>query len=307
MNSSFTWGESRAVDRVWSQVSGLPPKMAASRMFMVMQAFIDESIDKDGTFVMGGYIASAESWARFSAEWEKLLPYGAIKGLGQYHFKMSDMSSPDGMTRVPAFFKIIEDHVLGCLSVKININELKNAINRFYIPNGRPGGVIIEWDAHANPYYIAFRVLMDKFHAVRMDIAEAIPLNEKIDFYFDDRTDKKTILGMWDNYISTRPESIKGFYGATPRFENDADFLPLQAADFWCWWVRKWYAEGTPEKIINLDFGSFKPLRNREYFRIGIEYDEESLVDTLRKIMRHHLPLEYPIYEMKKFSLGRLY
>ena len=301
MTSSFTWGQSRAADRVRAQVSGLRPSKAASRLFMVMQAYIDESVDQDGTFVLGGYLASAEAWAEFSGEWEQLLrPFGTLGSNGAYHFKMQEMAMNDErMERVCAFFRIIENHVLGWVSAKINMNDLKRAMKRISVPNGR-GWVAIDWGMYANPYFITFRALMDRLHLVREDMAEVIPVEEKIDFYFDNRTEKRAILEMWDNYIAARPHAIRNLYGATPRFEDDTDFLPLQAADFWCWWVRKWYAAGTPEKISECDFGKFKLLGKRKFLRIEITYDEDSLVESLKKSLRRELPAGYPIYEMKK-------
>jgi hypothetical protein len=81
----------------------------------MLQAFIDESVDPAGVFVLAGYIASTESWMAFSREWEKLLrPFGTVREDGRYHFKMHEMAAnPERMARVPIFFRVIEDHVLG--------------------------------------------------------------------------------------------------------------------------------------------------------------------------------------------------
>jgi hypothetical protein len=109
---------------------------------MVLQAFIDESEDDSGTFVLGGYIADAESWAGFSREWEKLLPnWGLKKPSGEWHFKMSEMAlegfleSQGGIERIQAFYRIIEKHVLASISLKINKNDLIGVQNSIVIPN----------------------------------------------------------------------------------------------------------------------------------------------------------------------------
>ena len=48
------WGVSRAQDRIWGQVSGIAPSRAGRRLFMVLQAFVDESRGERGTFVLAG-------------------------------------------------------------------------------------------------------------------------------------------------------------------------------------------------------------------------------------------------------------
>lgn len=62
------WGVSTTQDRVWAQVSGLPPSKAGKRLFVVFQAAIDESFEEKGVFVLGGCIATAEAWIRDAAK-----------------------------------------------------------------------------------------------------------------------------------------------------------------------------------------------------------------------------------------------
>ena len=62
-------------------------------------------------------------------------------------------------------------------------------------------------------------------------VKTVVPPDQKVDFYFDDQSQKQEMLAGWDLYIRNQPYQIKNLYGATPRFENDEDFLPLQAAD----------------------------------------------------------------------------
>lgn len=42
---------------------------------MVLQAFVDESFSNE-EFILGGHIATAESWALLSKEWEQLFLKG---------------------------------------------------------------------------------------------------------------------------------------------------------------------------------------------------------------------------------------
>jgi phytoene/squalene synthetase len=84
--------------------------------------------------------------------------------------------------------------------------------------------------------------LVDEFHLQRQNFRSIDP-DQKVDFIFDNLTDKKPILEAWDEYIGRAQDHVKDRFGATPRFENDQEFLPLQAADLWAWWVREWYEE----------------------------------------------------------------
>ena len=293
-----TWGKSRAVDRVWAQVSGLAPAKAGRRLFMVLQAFIDES-GKDDWFVLGGYIASAEAWAAFSKDWEQILPLG-IRDKKGFHFHMHEMSwLPERMERVPAFYRVIENHAVAAISCSLNKKTLERARKRVSVQ-----GAAIDWGFLKNPYQITFRLLMDMFHVNRERFIKHVPLSEKVDFYFDDQIgEKKSIIAAWDDYVRARLPEHKQFYGATPRFEDDTDFLPLQAADLWAWWVRKWEEDGTPERIFSPNFRRWE--HRREGFPvIHITYNEEQLVADIIKIVREFVPRTRFIVDMKTFIQG---
>src|SRR6266581_2516144 len=122
----YQWGLSDAADRLWAEVSGLAPSLASGRIFLVLQAFIDDSADQDsGVFALGGCIATAEAWAKFSKEWERLLPMAKLGKSGVRRFKMKEMATKDYIDKVPLFFRVLEDHVIGFVSASINTHDLK--------------------------------------------------------------------------------------------------------------------------------------------------------------------------------------
>jgi hypothetical protein len=137
------------------------------------------------------------------------------------------------------------------------------------------------------------------FHIHRLKMTELLPADQKIDFYFDNQSDKKAIAEMWDNYIIERPEEVRKFYGAAPSFRDDEEFLPLQAADFWAWWVRKWYQDGTPEKILKWDFDPFEPARKRKTLRVEIVFDQDQLAATMMQVLRNQIGPEKPIIDLR--------
>lgn len=249
---------------------------------MTLQAFIDDSYTSNGIFVLAGHIASPFAWAAFSKEWQELLPHhGVLDGSGHYHFKMKEMSlNVERMSRIPVFYSAIENHVLCSVAIAFNQNDLKTAKQRIQVP-----GINIDWADFNNPYFFAFRGLMDMFHSNRETLASVIPIEEKVDFIFDNQTEKKQILDQWDQYITHRPSISSKYYGAKPRFEDDKEFLPLQAADLWAWWTRKWTEDKTPEKMHKCNFDTPRTAR-KNLIKIYITYDTEQITTDLEKTIR---------------------
>ena len=269
-------------------------------MPLVLQAFIDDSSDpNDGPFVLAGFISTSERWDAFSRDWEKALPkWGRISKNGTYHFKMSEMASFGEMEKVAGLYRIIEDHVQLAVSCAFIKEDLKLAKARLCIP-----GRWIDWGWIDNYYLFAYRALMDMFHNNRAEYMAAIlPLSEKIDFYFDAQSESRTIKNQWTEYLERRPQGTKGLYGKEPIFRHDHELLPLQAADFWAWWVRKWTSEKSWEaKLADLEFGDWKADPYRVP-RAHIVFDEDALAQTLTELIREQEP-DVVLIDLKNFTL----
>ena len=137
---------------------------------------------------------------------------------------------------------------------------------------------------------LGFRALIDIFHTARIhggDVAsQLLPLDKKVDFYFDRHSSKGAIIAAWEDYLSARSDEVRDLYGATPRFEDDRDFLPLQAADFWAWWVRKSCETGSLGKLITEgDFGLWKGEINIP--SISMLCTEDHLVRSFSTILQN--------------------
>jgi hypothetical protein len=66
-----------------------------------------------------------------------------------------------------------------------------------------------------------------------------LDLREPISFIFDNQSrGKPQIFDAWDSFIENAPIDGK-LVGSSPRFEDDVDLPPLQAADFIAWVIRK--------------------------------------------------------------------
>jgi hypothetical protein len=278
------WGESKGADRVWSHISGLRPSAANTRCFFVIQAYIDDSVTEGGTFVLAGAISTAAKWAAFSAEWEQMLDHGLMGSNGQKYFKMSEMAqNPERMSRVPWFYTILANHTICLLSFSFNLADLASAQSRILVP-----GHGVSWDKFGSPYILAMRSLFDMFHLALPKLLEwmSLPLGAKVDFIFDERAEKRQVHALWDSYISLWGEDVRARFGNEPRFENDQDFLPLQGADLWAWWVRAW-----EEKGRDPSFPFPKVAKGAEHpIWIGLNQTEEDLLKIMAGIASRAFP-----------------
>jgi hypothetical protein len=202
---------------------------------MRVQVYLDESWSPEGYFVLGGFISTEDRWKGLSAEWESMLRYGVIARDGQWHFKMAEMSSPDGVRRVPAFARIIERHAICAISFRFRIRELRRALGDIYLPFGRLDWTSSNW---GDPYYFGCRNLMYSL-LTDQELKAHLPYADNIEFIFDENSEKGPVIAAWED-MSKRLST----FGAPPRFEDDRKFLPLQAADLWSWWMRKWSEDG---------------------------------------------------------------
>lgn len=220
---------------------------------VILQGFMDESWDSDGVggegiFVLAGYVSTVEKWAAFSKEWKQRLRWGTVQSDGSRQFKMSEMASQNRWDDLPFFYSVIMEYAELSISCIVDMKELNRAIDD--IKAGIGDGVNeLPFDIEEiknfwrNPYYFTFRLLMDGFHIWRAQNQELFPGDSPVQFVFDNNSQKQVIRKVWDDYIATRSDSIRPTYGAEPRFEDDREFLPLQAADLRAWWVRKWATE----------------------------------------------------------------
>ena len=123
------------------------------------------------------------------------------------------------MERARAFFRILENHDIYSVSCKINISELKRAMTRIWAL-----GRSFHWGPYDKPFIVTFRVLMDYLHD-RRELFPSLPREEKIDFIFDNQSEKGVIYSVWDDYLRSKSPHSRNLYGSTPRFEDDNDLL----------------------------------------------------------------------------------
>jgi hypothetical protein len=193
-------------------------------------------------FVMAGYIAAVDQWEAFSTEWDQLLE---VRPGAKRPFKMREMKNDPEMSSW--FYRVIEKHAVAAVSCLIKTKELVEVVREFPWPFkfDKEGTKALE-----NPYYFAFRAIMQKL----IEQQGKLGITEPIDFVFDEDTEKNRCLSAWDRLRYDASADIRRLLGDTPDYKNDATTLPLQAADLYAYWVRDWELQGIENAIATMPF-----------------------------------------------------
>lgn len=195
--------ETASVDWIWSQVTGMRPSEAVRQPAMALHAYLDESVS-DKVLVLGGMIAPAEAWAKFSAEWEYLLPLAPLGPDLKRNFKFSEMINA-GQFRIesiPAFSRVIEVHATATLSIDVFPQEVQSAKEKVaaMLPNA-----VIDWKDADNPYVIAVIFLVAWFSNNPEQINCWLGTDQPIEFFFDERNESKYLRDAWDRSVEALP------------------------------------------------------------------------------------------------------
>lgn len=213
----------------------------------MLQAYVDESGAGDPrVFVLAGYVAPAENWAKFSDDWREML--GMRPSLDC--FKMVEMArSDERLKRAEWFYRIIERHVTAAVSCAIDVGGLVRAVDSFHWPPN-----IVGIEQLKNPYLFGFKAIIDKLAQYQ----RLMKIEEPIDFIFDEKSEKSKTLQGYDGIKLFSAPEFRSLMGSMPIYRDDKQVLPLQAADLYAWWVRKWISEGVEDGVAKLKF-SWKP------------------------------------------------
>jgi hypothetical protein len=237
----------RAEDRVWALVSGLPSSKRGKRLLMVFQVFIDDSGSEPQSpiFVLAGFIASHDNWARFADDWQTELDrYPKLD-----YFKMSEagwlrgqFSTERGWTeslrdnRVMDFANIVLKHAAIRVETTMRHDDFAHYLSS--IPAVRRSLYI------DHPYsMLLFQAIMTvAAHQDRFGIIEPC------DFVFDEQTGfSDEVNRVWSRFKASLDKSttsdLAKFVGSRPIFRSEMEFLPLQAVDLCAWQLRNHYVE----------------------------------------------------------------
>ena len=277
-------GAESASAYVWALVSGLPGEQRRRRPLLMLQAFIDDSKSDGRLFVLAGYIAPAEAWARLSDEWEAELK-SSNPPLDE--FKMAHKKWETD--RCERFYRIIEKHVSAAVSIRINLAALARVVESLKWPPA-----VRNVEAITHPYWFAYHSIIDYLFMNHT----ALELSGRVDFVFDEQSEKTLIRNTWDYYKSTVPEGTRQFLGDEPTFKCSVEQKPLQAADFWAWWVRRWEVDGVSDGVDRL---AFPWKAERDLMRLQIIAEENDLRGAYGALV----DLAWTLHAAKNLHLNR--
>jgi hypothetical protein len=256
--------------RVFTLLSGVARERRRKRIFVVFQAFVDNSYDKH-IHVLAGYIATVDGWMDFSDDWRT-----ALKEAGLPAFKMSKIATIDPQFKLTErFYRIAERHVAGSVSCVVDIDALAKVLREVVWPIN-----VFETEKLNNPYYLAFFSIINHLPLYQ----EAMGIEETVDFIFDIQNEQENLKGAWwEAFRMTANEEQRKFFGAMPRFERDEDFEPLQAADLLAWWRRKWENEGAfsiPDGKIKFPWS-----KQRDFPNLNIQFREFEIREHFERLV----------------------
>lgn len=191
----------------------------------MFKVYVDESeVSHPPIFAMGGYISTAERWAKFSLEWEAAL---RMSPRIEY-FRMNDCMNLNGQflhwsetmrnEKLMLLQRIIWDHTISAFQIAFNPNDLKEVYG----------------DWKETGFYEKYRYAFDQIVYFLAHNANASGVNEKIDFIFDEQVmDQEKIFAAWKEQKNkdNKRIGVSRLIGNSPSFANDREVLPLQAAD----------------------------------------------------------------------------
>jgi len=222
----------RPSQRIWALVSGLPEPKRRKRVMLMLQAYIDDSAKgSPDLFVLAGYVSTAERWAAFSDEWQRLLDYRSDHYRKLDYFKMNEMVSERDRERCAWFHKVIEKYALAAISYTISTKDLKRLVTRMFTDTKTRAEL-------SNPWHYAVSAMLWGYASNRHNVP-SLPQAEPIEFIFDEATEKWLLAQAWEQFKALNPKEAP-LMGPMPVFRSDLEYLPLQAADMFAWWVRHW-------------------------------------------------------------------
>lgn len=235
----------------------------------MLLAYADASTEHDELFVLAGYIAPDDKWARFSDEWQAELDRPPNK---LAVFKMKDQAKRHHR-RAERFYRVIEKHVTMAVSVSVRIPELREVVDEARWPP-QLGSV----EQLKNPYFYAFQMMMSGFG----DNQQSAGIREPVSFIFDDQTEREVIYRNWAGLKASLTGDAARLLGDDPVFKDDENVLPLQAADLWAWWVRHWATNGDrrPGSALNFPWKA-----ERDILRLGLDSTKDDIRTNLKPVL----------------------
>jgi hypothetical protein len=255
---------------IFPYLCGYPSEIRLRRLILPMlRAFFDDSgRGQEPVYVLAGFVARAEAWARFGDAWNEAIH----KAPRIEYFKMNEANTRTGQfygwteeardEKILLLATIIKEHVLCGLSVVMKHQDYAEVFK---------GRIAKRMDQ-------AFFWMYQHTLFLCMKWQTDNGLDEKMDFVFDEQQGESDfILARHDQFMALAPDVFKSKL-TRPTFMNDRETPALQAADMYAGHIRS--------ESINPAFNTptFKIFLNEIPISQG-RIDRRDLEEALARLM----------------------
>ena len=236
--------------QVLTLVCGLSLCVKRSRLFMILQAFIDDSGNtaKQGVFVLAGYIATADQWNAFATEWEQV----CAKAPATSDFKTAVAWHKNGEYWLDYPLQEKEakrDERLMELAGVIRRNVLHGFSVGMAWPvyNSLARGKLLPKNVDSPYFFLFCRIIQ-----MVADWQKKEDRCERVNFIFDQQSKLGRETRNWHLvFQEAMTECERRMLVGTPIFASDSEMTPLKAADMWAWSFRRVVTDPTQRNIIH--------------------------------------------------------
>ena len=248
MFDNHRWGESLLLDEFLADFVGR--NSGEKEYLLIGMLYLDDSGSdtQSEQFTLGGYHSPIGKWAEFSKAWISELNSGPIK---LEYFKMSEAMSMSvkgqfaqrlGWTpeardqKLINFARIIEKYCERSFFVSIKHSDYEATLAKLGTPNRRT-----KFDDQ--PYHMLFGQMTLLYYNYMHKRDETFKQSIILD-----NQEGYTSQALWIWRLLSRNVALDNcriaskkhrFWGHVPSFKNDKEYVPIQAADYLSWIVRR--------------------------------------------------------------------
>ncbi|MBF6567791.1 MAG: hypothetical protein IVW54_02820 [Candidatus Binataceae bacterium] len=220
-------------------VCGFPEAVRNRRPLVVLGAvdgYADDSSEKDGVYVLAGWVSNAPDWSQFSDAYEKA-------GLPR-NFHMKTARRKRGR-RVRKLAELTQKYATYRVDCVLHCGNYNNIVK---------GKIRPELDS---PYFVLFYQVI----LATARLLDLLGSDDTVDWIFDEQGKIGLDANSWYWFIKENaPPNLKRRLGSSPIFRDDEDLLALKAADLFAWQIRRHIAYEQPKA---------EPLSNILYSFLG--------------------------------------
>jgi Protein of unknown function (DUF3800) len=221
-------------------VCGLRHDLYSRYCVTVLRSFIDDSGSGGDSpwYVLAGYLGTVEGWDSFDAQWSDVLHQPPR--IEYFKSKEAERLSRNGPwagvtkeqrdAKLDALIEVIARCARRSICTRMRQKDYDELVK---------GNVPPVWDS---PYYFLQTIII----GAAINIERLDGESESIDFVFD--RDLKHEKGSRKMLPAIRP--LQSMYGSLVNvsYQDEKEFLPLQAADLVAWQIRRFFSVKEPRR-----------------------------------------------------------